>query len=127
MTKPIKSYRALTVWRSGIELTEEVYRLTTGFPESERYGLVAQLRRASVCVPSNIAEGDERGTREYAHFIGVARDSLAEIDTQFEIAVRLGYVNREALGTLQELLDHLSRALMNLRRKLAGNVSRGGG
>src|SRR5580658_9340297 len=87
-----ESFRNLAVWQRSIELTMEVYRLTSVFPDSERFGLTNQLRRASVSVASNIAEGYGRSTRgEYLQFLGHARGSNSEVETQLVIADGLGF------------------------------------
>ena len=83
----------MVAWKLAVELVTDLYDLTASFPATETYGLAAQIRRAAVSVPSNIAEGAARATkREFAQFLSIARGSLSEIDTQLEIAKRLGYV-----------------------------------
>jgi len=88
----LQSYRELLVWQKAIELVLLVYRLTEGFPKRGIYGLTAQLRRAGVSVPSNIAEGYGRGSRrEYLQFLAIAQGSLKELETQVILAERLSY------------------------------------
>jgi len=88
-----RHYR-LEVWKRGIKLVKSVYELTSGFPKDEQYGLVSQLRRAAISVPSNIAEGMARkGSRELLRFLNMASSSLSEVDTQLIIAGELGYVH----------------------------------
>lgn len=90
-------FRRLQVWQEAIELAESVYLITADFPESERFGLVAQLRRAAVSVSSNIAEGAGRGTgKELARFLRVARGSLAEVDSQMELSIRIGILQEQS-------------------------------
>ena len=90
----VKSYRDLDVWRLGMDLAEAVYQCTSSFPKHELFGLTAQMRRAAVSIPSNIAEGRARSsTKELLHFLAIARGSLAELETQFELALRLGYAD----------------------------------
>jgi four helix bundle protein len=92
----VKSFRDLRVWQRSLELVEEIYRVSAGFPQHEIYGLTNQLRRAAVSVPSNIAEGHTREhTKEYLHHVSMAQASLAEIETQLEIASRLKYLSPE--------------------------------
>lgn len=86
------SFRDLSVWQRSIQLTFEIYKLTDEFPRSERYRLADQIRRASVSVASNIAEGYGRATRgEYVQFLGHARGSVSEVETQLVIARGLGF------------------------------------
>lgn len=93
----MRGHRSLVAWQRAMELVTEVYRVTGTFPKHELYGLVSQLRRAAVSVPSNLAEGYGRNSRnEFHHFIGQARGSLAEVETQIEIARNLGYVSAES-------------------------------
>ncbi|MCF5918006.1 MULTISPECIES: four helix bundle protein [Xanthomonas] len=109
-----------------MELVEMIYRFTEVFPEQERYGLTAQLRRAAISVPSNIAEGAaRRSTPDYARFLSIARGSLSELDTQVQIAVRLGYSNTEDEDIVSQQVDQVFAkltALMNaLRRRGAAS------
>ena len=113
------SYRELAAWQRAMDLCNEVYCLTDGFPRHELYGLTAQLRRASVRVASCIAEGEGRSTQgEQLLFLGYARGSLYEIDTQLIIASRRGYLNSEAVNesfakaraTLDGYFAYVSRA-----------------
>jgi four helix bundle protein len=88
-----RSHRDLLAWQEAIALAEMVYRDTARFPREEIYGLTSQLRRAAISVPSNIAEGAGRNSsRELLHYLGITCGSLAELDTQLELAVRLGYL-----------------------------------
>lgn len=88
-----RKHHNLLAWQQAITLVEDVYRLTASFPTTETYGLSAQMRRAAVSIPSNIAEGAARnGGREFVHFLGIARGSLSELDTQLIIARNLGYI-----------------------------------
>ncbi|WP_238692086.1 four helix bundle protein [Xanthomonas arboricola] len=104
-----------------MELVEMIYRFTEFFPEQERYGLIAQLRRAAVSVPSNIAEGAaRRSTPDYARFLSIARGSLSELDTQIQIAGRLGYSNTEDEDIVSQQVDQVFAkltALMNALRR----------
>ena len=89
----VGSFRELLVWQQAMCLVEDVYRATAGFPATEQFGLTRQIQRAAVSIPSNIAEGTGRGTRrDYQSFLRIARGSLRELDTQIEIALRLGYL-----------------------------------
>ena len=89
-----RSHHDLVAWQVALDLVEAVYRLTDRFPSNEQFGLTAQIRRAAVSVPSNVAEGAGRiGEREFLRFLGIARGSLSEVETQLHIAHRLGYVD----------------------------------
>jgi four helix bundle protein len=115
-----KGFRDLRVWQSSVDLVEEVYRLTWEFPDREAYGLSSQMQRAAVSVPSNIAEGHVREhLREYLHHISISLGSLAELQTQAEIAARLGYVSRERAGGVVEDASTLSKQLYSLRNSLS--------
>ena len=119
----ITSYRDLRVWQASMSLVEEIYRLTREFPLSELYGLTSQMQRAAVSVPSNIAEGHTRSyTREYLHHVAIAHGSLAELETQIEIALRLGYLTPERAEGLTEDAMVLSRQLNALRIALADRL-----
>ncbi|MEA9750870.1 four helix bundle protein [Xanthomonas campestris pv. raphani] len=105
-----RPHERLTVWRDAMSLVEAIYRLSHDFPDSERFGLTAQMRRAAISVPSNIAEGAaRRSTAEYLRYLSMARGSLAELDTQLQIATRLQFVSPDAA-----ILDLLNRTFARL-------------
>jgi four helix bundle protein len=107
-----ESFRNLTVWQRSIELTVAVYKLTSSFPDSERFGLTNQLRRASVSIASNIAEGYGRATKgEYVQFLGHARGSNSEVETQVVISKALGFGTKQALESTEKLCDEVGRML----------------
>jgi four helix bundle protein len=107
-----------------MELAESIYQLTAKFPPQETYGLTSQLRRAAVSVPSNIAEGHTReSTKEYLHHISMAQASLAEVQTQLELASRLGYAAPESIANIIERCVSLSKQLFALRNALAQRVN----
>jgi four helix bundle protein len=112
------------VWRLARDLGLEIYRVTSRFPDEERYGLTSQLRRGVVSVKSNIAEGAaRRTTKDFLHYCYVARASLDEIDSQLEFAGELGYLDGVDLSKSIDYFDNLSRGLQglidSLHRKLA--------
>ena len=114
-----RGFRDLRVWKDGMDLVEQVYRLTRDFPKQELYGLANQLLRAAVSVPSNIAEGQTRThVKEYLHFLSTAKGSLAEVQTQLEIAARLEYITPKQLELVLARADALSRQLYALRNAL---------
>lgn len=115
----IQGYRDLLVWQQSMSLAEEVYKVTGDFPKTEIYGLTSQLRRAAVSVPSNIAEGQARNsTGEYVQFLGVSKGSLAEVETQLEIACRLGWLSPADKERLLTQADEIGRMLAGLINKL---------
>jgi four helix bundle protein len=115
----IKSYRDLRVWQSGMDLVVMVYEMSEKFPSKEIYGLTSQVRRAAVSVPSNIAEGHTReSTKEYLHHLSIAQASLAEVETQMEIAFRSNYCTQEELDRFLEHAASLGKQLYSLRNAL---------
>jgi four helix bundle protein len=119
MPSKIKSFRDLDVWRLGKEIVLEVYQASKTFPKEEQYGLVNQMRRAAVSVPSNIAEGFIRlHNREYRQFLYMALGSCAELETQLELSWDLGFLDSDKKCQLLEKLNHESRMLQNLIKKL---------
>jgi four helix bundle protein len=115
----VKGFRDLLVWQQSMALAEDIYQFTSNFPKSEVYGLTSQLRRAIVSVPSNIAEGQGRNsTGEYIQFLGVAKGSLAEVETQLELANRLGWLNSAERGRLISRASEISRMFTGLISKL---------
>ena len=113
-------YRELIAWQKAMALVKDVYEVTKGFPDDERFGLVSQMRRCAVSIPSNIAEGQARNTTgEFKQFIGVARGSIAELTTQLLIAEQLGYLN--APQQIIDLAEEVGRILTGLSQSLRTN------
>jgi four helix bundle protein len=114
-----EGYEDLVVWQKGMQLVKSVYELTRTFPRDEKFGLVSQIRRAAVSVPSNIAEGQARhSTGEFVQFISHAEGSVAEVNTQLLLSVDLGFCTSDRTGKAIELSRELRRMLNGLRRKL---------
>ncbi|MCX6339534.1 MAG: four helix bundle protein [Candidatus Aureabacteria bacterium] len=119
MKDKIISFRDLEVWQLGKLIVVEIYTTTKTFPPEEIYCLTNQMRRAAVSIPSNIAEGFSRyHNKEYRQLLFVALGSCAELETQIEIACELGYLDTSSRQSLLEKLDHESRMLRNLIKKL---------
>jgi four helix bundle protein len=119
-----RSYRELLVWQKARALALHVYKASEHFPRTETFGLTSQVRRAAVSAVSNIAEGQGRLTRgEFVHFLGQARGSLLEVETQLDIAFDLAYLERKEQQTfgreIYEVLGLLNRLIDSLRRKRA--------
>jgi four helix bundle protein len=117
----IKSYRDLQVWQRAVELAVRVYRVTQEFPKSEQYGLTSQMRRAAVSVASNIAEGQNRSNKEFGRYLEMALGSLAELETQIEIALRINYLSEEIYSELNGELNILGRQLNVLSQRVASH------
>jgi four helix bundle protein len=115
-----RSYKDLVVWQKGIELAKLIYQLTNNFPSGEKFGLVAQMRRAAISIPSNVAEGQARHTTgEFIQFVSHAEGSLAELDTQLILSIELRFARAETADVAFELISELRRMLNALRQKLA--------
>jgi four helix bundle protein len=115
----IKSYKDLTVWQKSMDLVESIYRITEEFPMRENFGVISQMRRASVSIPSNIAEGYGRqSTGSYAQFLSIARGSLFELETQTELCVRLKYIQKMESEKLRVEMTEISKMLTSLISKI---------
>ena len=113
------SFRELTVWQRAFELTLAIYKLTETFPDTERFGLANQLRRAAVSVASNIAEGSGRSTKgEYVQFLGHARGSIYEVEVQLLIAGGLNFGSKLLLQNAEELCNEVGRMLRAMMKSL---------
>lgn len=113
-----KPHKKLEVWKLAMELVIETYRLTESFPAKETYGLTNQIRRAVVSVPSNMAEGAARQTRkEFVNFLHMAQGSLSELDTQVEIARRVGYLDEKDWETLDIEAERIDKMISGLIRQ----------
>lgn len=115
----VRNYRDLLAWQRAMDLVEAIYRETKRFPKDELYGLTAQLRRAVVSVPSNIAEGQGRkSTRQFLHYLSIAHGSLREVETQVLIAQRLTYLSDERTEQLLDLAGEVGRLINGLYNSL---------
>ena len=113
----IKNHKDLEAWQIAMDMVELVYTVSASFPADERFGLTSQIRRAAVSVPSNIAEGQAQGPiRGGLHYLRIALGSLAEVETQLEIALRRKYTTRERCKDLERLLTSSKRLTAALRR-----------
>jgi four helix bundle protein len=118
-----KTYRDLIVWQRSISLAEQLYAVTATFPKSELYGLVSQIRRNAVSIPSNIAEGNSRRSKtDYARFITIAMGTVFELETQLLIARNVGYMKNDEYEELSGTIDNIEALLAGLRRKLENNL-----
>lgn len=114
-----KPHKRLEAWRMSMDLAKQIYTATAGFPHDERYGLMQQMRRAAVSIPSNVAEGAARQTKkEFANFLHTAQGSLSELDTQLELAVGLGYLKPEIFATIDQLAQRVDKMLTGLIKSL---------
>ena len=115
----IKSYKDLFVWQKAIDLVIEIYRLTSYFPKTETYGLISQIRRAVVSIPSNIAEGRSRSTRkDFVQFLRIAGGAVAELETQLNISNKLSFVGLIDYNKASDELNKIMRMLNAMITKL---------
>lgn len=119
MGNSIKPHKRLDVWDKAIDLTVDIYRISETFPRTEVYGLTSQMRRASISVPSNIAEGAARQTkREFINYLHMAQGSLSELDTQLVIASRLQYIPMDTYKETENKMESISKMLTGLIKSL---------
>ncbi|MBQ8127319.1 MAG: four helix bundle protein [Prevotella sp.] len=120
----METHKDLRVWHQSSELVTTIYMMTKTFPKEELFGLVSQMRRAIVSVPSNIAEGYARGTdREKLHFLRISSGSMAEVETQLLLSPNLGYINQESYDELSETITsvwkQLNALISSIKKKLS--------
>jgi four helix bundle protein len=114
-----KPHKKLDVWQAAMKSTTLIYKLTNKFPEEEKFGLVSQMRRASISIPCNIAEGAARqGKKEFKNFVSMAQGSLSELDTQLELSILIGYLSAEDLREVWDQLLRIDKMLSGLIRSL---------
>ena len=119
MQDKVQSREDLIVWQKSVTLSVAIYKLTEKFPQSELYGISSQMRRASVSIPSNIAEGRRRGTaKDFVQFLRVAHGSLAELETQLIISHKMGFCDDTNVRSTQELITEISKMLHAMIKKL---------
>ena len=109
-----ENYQKLEVWKKSMELVAQVYPLIKRLPREETYALADQMRRAAVSIPSNIAEGQSRGRREFIQFLRVAKGSRAELETQLLLCVRLQYLTNSDIASVLSNLEEISKMLSSL-------------
>ena len=114
----VKNYRDLIVWQKAMDLVTLVYQFTESFPQKEVFGLTNQVRRAAVSVPSNIEGQGRNSNRDFRHFLSIARGSLQEVETQLELARRLGYLHEDDLIRIAETSGEVARLINGLSRAL---------
>lgn len=115
----IKNFKELLIWQKGIVLVEEIYNVTNNYPKNEAYGLVSQIRRSAVSIPSNIAEGfKRRHSKEFKQFINIALGSAAELETQIIISKQLGFIKEEQYDPILENIITLSKMMNSLAAKI---------
>ncbi|MEM9296248.1 MAG: four helix bundle protein [Planctomycetota bacterium] len=119
-----QGYRDLIAWQKAMDMCQAVYRISADLPDEEKFGLRSQLQRASVSIPSNIAEGHARGSKkDYARHLGYALGSLAEVETQLEIAVRVGALERDLVRDAWALCQETGKLVTRLRQSLTRDSS----
>jgi four helix bundle protein len=117
-----QSFRDLAVWQRAMQLTVAIYKLTQGFPREELYGLTSQIRRSAVSIPSNIAEGQGRAsTGEFRQFLGIARGSTCEVQTQLELARALSFGSPKLIDEAESLSNEVRKMLFGLLDSLKPN------
>jgi four helix bundle protein len=119
----METHKDLRVWQQGIEMVTSIFMMTKAFPKDEVFGLVSQMRRAAVSVPSNIVEGYARGTdREKLHFLRISSGSMSEIETQLMLSLNLGYISQEVYDELSERVTsvwkQLNALISSLKKRL---------
>jgi len=116
----MNSYRDLIVWKKSMSLVTNIYQLTAKFPEDEKFGLISQIKRSSISIPSNIAEGYGRNYRkDYSRFLQIARGSLYESQTQLEIAINLNFITAKDLKEINDLSIEVEKMLNSLIKKIS--------
>jgi len=117
-TRKRHNYKNLKIWSLGIEIVDDVFKTTDAFPKEEKFGLVSQINRCSVSIPSNIAEGSSRTDKSFSHFIDIALGSSFELETQLIIAHKRKYIKKEQLKTLEEKIAEFQKMTMSFQNKL---------
>jgi len=114
----MRPHKKLEVWKKAIEFVTKIYKVTESFPDNEKFGLISQIRRSAVSIPSNISEGAGRtGKKEFMQFLSIAQGSTSELETQLIISSNLGYLKNEDMCLLDEL-DEISRMIIGLIKSL---------
>ena len=115
----MRKFKELQIWQRSVELTSTIYTITQNFPDAERYGLISQMRRCSISISSNIAEGAGRTSKkEFKHFLDISYGSLYELHTQVIISSKLGFITMKDLNTLETEVEEIQKMLYSYAQKL---------
>lgn len=121
------NYKNLHIWQEGINLARKIYEVTSNFPTNERFGIVSQMTRAAVSIPSNIAEGAGRNSnKDFANFLGIAIGSIFELHTQIAICEQIGYINEETAKQLEQQIYTLQQQITTYKQRIEGSAPRQG-
>lgn len=114
----MNNYKELKVWQKSMDLVEKVYALTLSYPKEEKYGLISQIQRSAVSIPSNIAEGAGRNSnKEFRNFLGIANGSINELSTQMELSIRIGYLKQDEVMDVFNLIAEIQKMNFSLIKK----------
>jgi len=114
-----RPHEDLKIWRMAMEVVNEIYELTKKFPMNEKYGLVIQMRRSAISIPSNIAEGASRHSKsEFVQFLYIARGSLSELETELLISLKQGYISSKRCKTIMDKTDSVGKMLTSLIKRM---------
>lgn len=114
----VKNFKELHIWQQSMSLVSKIYTVLQDLPVNERFGLAQQIRKAAISVPSNIAEGQVRGTKEFIYFLNISLGSLAELETQLLLTIQLNFLKNEKIAPLILELESLTRQIHTLIKKL---------
>ena len=121
------NYKNLHIWQEGINLARKIYEVTATFPANEKYGIVSQMTRAAVSIPSNIAEGAGRNSNnDFANFLSIAIGSIFELHTQIAICEQIGYINEETTKQLEQQIYTLQQQITTYKQRIEGSAPRQG-
>ena len=121
------NYKNLHIWQEGINLARKIYEVTGNFPANEKYGIVSQMTRAAVSIPSNIAEGAGRNSnKDFANFLCIAIGSIFELHTQIAICEQIGYINEETTKQLEQQIYTLQQQITTYKQRIEGSAPRQG-
>lgn len=112
------NYKNLKIWKLGIEMVDDVFKITNEFPKDERFGLISQINRCSISIPSNIAEGSSRTDKSFSHFIDISLGSSFELETQIIIAFKRKYITKEELTKMEMKIQEFQKMTMGFQNKL---------
>lgn len=121
------NYKKLHIWQEGIHLARKIYEVTSNFPTNEKFGIVSQMTRAAVSIPSNIAEGAGRNSnKDFANFLSIAIGSIFELHTQIVLCEQIGYINEETAKQLEQQIYTLQQQITTYKQRIEGNAPRQG-